>query len=68
LAQLEGFEHLAAQADDRFGALENTTSIVDDGIIGKAASESIPVPIVERGGITNQDIADRIAIEEVFQS
>ena len=68
LAQLEGFEHLAAQPDDRLRALEGTASIVGDRIIGEAAGESIPVAIVERRGITNQDIVDRIAIEEVLQS
>ena len=58
----------SALIDDRLRALEGTASIVGDRIIGEAAGESIPVAIVERRGITNQDIVDRIAIEEVLQS
>jgi hypothetical protein len=67
LARPERFEHLAAQADDRSGTLEDIATVVGNRIVSKAAGESVPVTIVERGGITNEDLVDGFAIEQILK-
>jgi hypothetical protein len=68
LADLEGFEHLTTEADDRFGAFEDARPIVRYRVVGEAAGKPIPVTVIERGGIANQHIVDRLAIEKILKS
>ncbi len=68
LAHLKRFEHLTTQADDRLWTFKDTGSIVCDRVVGEAARKSIPIAVIERGGITDQHLVDRIAIENILKS